>query len=96
MAMWIILRDGEGDHAVTLVYHNLIQDRRYSVGSISSLNDDNTVLQWIFDNAENLTPGDFIKLSCGRVLHWDGRAFDPNALRTIDDWCRMRKVRAFA
>lgn len=96
MAMWLILRDGEGREAVTLVYHNLIQDRKYNLGKCSSDWDDASVLQWIFDNAENLTPGDFIRLSNGRVLHWDGRAFHSNSIRTIDNWCRMRQVRARA
>jgi hypothetical protein len=94
MAMWIIIRDGKGRDAVRLVYHNLIQDRQYPLGSCSSDWDDDSVLQWIFDNAENLTPGDFIKMSNGRMLHWDGRAFALNAHHSIDSWCRMRAGRA--
>lgn len=90
MAKWIVIRDGEGATAVSLVYHNLVQDRRYALGSISSDWDDNSVLQWIFDNAENLTVGDLIQLSNGKTLQWDGRIF------SREGWCRMRQERATA
>lgn len=90
MAMWIIIRDHRGREGVRLVYHNLVQDRRYDCGTMSSDWPDSSVVQWIFDNSEQLTPGDFIRLSDGSMLHWDGRAFDP------ERWCRMRIQRACA
>jgi len=87
MGMWIIIRDFE---QVQLVYRNLIQDREYDLGSMSSIWSDDSVVQWIFDNSQQLTSGDFIKLSDGRMLHWDGRAFDP------ERWSRMNQERASA
>ena len=90
MARWVIIRHGEGREGIELVYQNLVQGRDYALGRQSSDWSDEDVVQWIFDNAENLTPGDFIRLSNGWIYQWDGRAFSENP------WCRMRKDRASA
>lgn len=89
MAMWVIIRDQAGRY-VRLVYHNLVQNQRYQLGEMAAHWPDQTVVDWIFENAEQLTPGDFIRLSNGKILQWDGRAFDP------ERWCRMRLERASA
>jgi hypothetical protein len=84
--MWIVLRDMNTE-LVTLIYHNLQSDQQFDCGKISAAFDDYDVMQWIFNNADNLTPGDFIRLSNGQIFHWDGRAFDSDRWNHTERAC---------
>lgn len=75
MAKWIIQR--WGDEGTGLVYRNLIQGADYDLGRVDPAWDDNSLLTWILDHAENLNVGDLFILSDGSVQQFDGHIFYP-------------------
>lgn len=91
MAKWIVIREGTGKDKLVVFYRNLIQQREFECGRISSDWSDEDVLQWIFNHAEALTVGDLFQLSDGKVLQYDGRIFSRN-----NGWSRARRDRAEA
>ena len=70
MAKWEILRQGDGPGQLRLVYHNLNTSEIFDCGCLDGQVPDAWVVDWIFNHAEHLTPGDMLQLSNGQTLHY--------------------------
>jgi hypothetical protein len=71
MARWSIVREqGRGAGKVRLVYQNLFTLQQEELGQLMSDVPDAWVVDWIFQHADHLHPGDLIQLSSGRMLHF--------------------------
>lgn len=70
MARWIIVRDHRGKEGLRLVYQNLLTLKKYDLGGIDSTLPDDMVVDWVFNYAEHLEPGDWFSLSDGRLLQF--------------------------
>jgi hypothetical protein len=77
MACWRVERRESGREGLRLYYKNLITGAEYHLGSISTDWSDVSVLDWVFQHAENVTAGDWILPSDGTLLQyarWRGEA----------------------
>jgi hypothetical protein len=77
MGRWRVERRQSGREGLRLYYKNLITGAEYHLGSISTDWPDASVVDWIFQNADDVTAGDWILLSDGTLLQyarWRGEA----------------------